>query len=56
MLQDRIVYTNTNSDFDTNTYFYISTDTGLICLKQPLYGPTRTEYRVSENHQHLQEF
>ncbi|KAK3089813.1 hypothetical protein FSP39_006721 [Pinctada imbricata] len=42
---DRVVYT-ANGDNETLQYFYIAVDTGLICVRQPLYGPTQTEYRM----------
>jgi hypothetical protein len=43
--QDRVVFSS-NGDNTTLFYFYISVDTGLICVRQPLFGPSQTEYRV----------
>ncbi|XP_035826838.1 protocadherin Fat 4-like [Aplysia californica] len=43
---DRVVYTATG-DNDTLTFFYLSTDTGLISVRQPLSLDSRTEYLMS---------
>lgn len=47
-LQDRVVYSS-SGDNSTLFYFYISVDTGLICVRQPLYGSSQTEYRVNSS-------
>ncbi|KAJ8318063.1 hypothetical protein KUTeg_003154 [Tegillarca granosa] len=35
-----------NNENDTLFYFYVSVDSGFICVQQPLTGPTKTEYRM----------
>ena len=43
--QDRVIFQATE-DEETLKYFYLSADTGIIRVKQPLTGQSQVGYRV----------